>query len=412
MKRSIKIGEHSIPLWLIVVLLISIISVGVLADYIWKTIFLSVEIKEPLEIVSYPSILSLYPGETKEFNVTLRNHASRNYTVILNFSLDNETYQNLYVTFSHETYTVVSGQQNLLAWLKVEPYAPPTNTSLTIDLRRVYGIFSRISSGKIAYDTFSAFDGTATDVPWTIVQDLYRGGNWTVEDGKFKSKAEMGNGVMAYITGIEVTDCVFEVKVKPMLLTQEGPELILIWGLEDYRYFLLSFDYYASGNALRAMNSEGVIGWSSFTMTPATWYTMKVEIFGYTMKCYVDGMLKLNVTDSEIGESPPRNVGIGGFYNGEWGYWDDVKVWKSNIITMTNLQEGQRVELYDSADNLKASDIIGEGETNATLDVSTLTFPFEGYFKIYSTTGTVLHTTLIYEDIWGGDIYSLEVEEA
>jgi len=36
MKSSVKIGEHTIRLWVIATLLISVICVGVLADYVWK----------------------------------------------------------------------------------------------------------------------------------------------------------------------------------------------------------------------------------------------------------------------------------------------------------------------------------------------------------------------------------------
>jgi hypothetical protein len=136
-KNSVKIGEHTIRLWVITALLISVICVGVLADYIWKNIIIPVEVKEPLEIVSYPSKLTLFPGERKEFNVTIMNCASRNYAVILDFALDNVTYQDSYVTFSNESYTVIPGQQNLTAWLKVQPNAPPTNASLTIDFWRI-----------------------------------------------------------------------------------------------------------------------------------------------------------------------------------------------------------------------------------------------------------------------------------
>ena len=158
MKRSIRIGKHSIPLWIIVVLLISIIPMGVLADHVWKTIIISMEVKEPLEIVSYPSKLTLFPGEIEEFNVTVMNYASRNYTVILDFSLDNATYQESYVTFSDDIYKVISGQQDLTAWLKVESDAPPINTSLTIDLRRM------------ATTGFSdEFNAVTLDPRWTIV---------------------------------------------------------------------------------------------------------------------------------------------------------------------------------------------------------------------------------------------------
>jgi len=61
--------------------------------------------------------------------------------VILHFSLDNTTYQDSYVAFSNETYTVITGEQNLTAWLKVEAHAPPINASLTIDFKRIEGVW-------------------------------------------------------------------------------------------------------------------------------------------------------------------------------------------------------------------------------------------------------------------------------
>lgn len=137
MKSSVKIGEHTIRLWVIAALLISVICIGVSAYYVWKTIIIPVEVKEPLEILSYPSKLTLFPGEIKEVNVTIMNYASRNYTIILDFVLDNLAYQDNYVTFSNENYTVIPGQQNLTGWLKVQSNAPPINTSLIIDFWRI-----------------------------------------------------------------------------------------------------------------------------------------------------------------------------------------------------------------------------------------------------------------------------------
>jgi hypothetical protein len=132
--KGIKIGEHIIPLWLIVILSISGIAAVVIANYAWNRLIIPFEVKDPIEILYYPSELSLFPGETEEFNMTIQNYASANYYVILDFHLSNTTYQDNYVTFSNETYTVIPGQQNLSAWLRVEPNAPPINTSLTIDL--------------------------------------------------------------------------------------------------------------------------------------------------------------------------------------------------------------------------------------------------------------------------------------
>jgi len=133
---------------------------GTLGYYVWKTLTVQVEVKEPIEILQYPSSLSLYPGETKEFNVTIDNHASVNYSVVLDFQLGNTTYQNIYTTFSNEIYAVVSGQQNLTAWMQVRADAPAMNTTLAISFAR--GIYPsglvgywRLDEGKgdIAFDS-------------------------------------------------------------------------------------------------------------------------------------------------------------------------------------------------------------------------------------------------------------------
>ena len=156
--KSVKFGKYVVPLWLVIVLLVSGFG-GVLGYYVWKTLTIPIEVKEPLEILYYPSELSLYPGETEEFNVTMENHASANYSVTLDFSLDNTSYQDSYVTFSDEIYTVTPGQQNLTAWLMVESYAPPVNASLTIDFMRI--------SEEVSF--FDDFNTSALNTRWNII---------------------------------------------------------------------------------------------------------------------------------------------------------------------------------------------------------------------------------------------------
>lgn len=113
--------------------------------------------KEPIEILYYPSDLSLYSGETKIFNVTVENRASLNYSVLLDFTLSNATYQTSYVTFSNTIYTVVSGTQNLTAWMTITPDAPPINTTLSIDFHR--GVYPY---GLVGYWKFDEGSGTIT----------------------------------------------------------------------------------------------------------------------------------------------------------------------------------------------------------------------------------------------------------
>jgi hypothetical protein len=172
--RTFKVGRHVIPLWLIIVLLISGIG-GTLGYYVWRTLTIQVEVKEPIEILQYPSSLSLYPGETKDFNITVQNHASVNYSVIIDFHLNNTAYQTSYVNFSNEVYTVIPGQQDLRAWLSVVSEAPPTNVSLTIGFSRNAYPYSLIN-GLIGYWRFDEGSGT------TVFDSSGNGNNGTLEN--------------------------------------------------------------------------------------------------------------------------------------------------------------------------------------------------------------------------------------
>jgi len=133
--RCVSIGKYAIPLWVLGVALAGI-CIGAFALYMALTFTIPFEVKEPIEILYYPSKLSLYPGDITYFNVTVQNNALQNYTVFLDFSLGNETYENDYVTFSNATYFVRSGVQNLTAWVIVSINAPPISTTLKVTLYR------------------------------------------------------------------------------------------------------------------------------------------------------------------------------------------------------------------------------------------------------------------------------------
>lgn len=133
--RVLKVGRHVVSLWLVAVIVISLFG-SVLGYMVYTTISVPLEVNEPIEIVGYPSQFSLYSGETINFNVTVNNHASLNYSVILNSQLSNSTYQTSYVAFSDLTYAVVPGIQDLAAWLRVASDAPATSVTVTIEAVR------------------------------------------------------------------------------------------------------------------------------------------------------------------------------------------------------------------------------------------------------------------------------------
>jgi hypothetical protein len=109
------------------------VSIGVLAGYAWQPASIPLEVKEPLEIMDYPSGISFYPGETVNFDITIRNLASVTYFVELDFRLNDTEYQAKYVTFSSYNYSISPGTQKLTAWLTISPTAPPANLSIIID---------------------------------------------------------------------------------------------------------------------------------------------------------------------------------------------------------------------------------------------------------------------------------------
>jgi hypothetical protein len=111
---------------------VSIFSVRTLANQSLMPTSIPIVVKDPIEILYYPSGFILFPGETQEFDVTLRNIGPMNYSCILEFSLNDTAYQNKYIEFSNEIYTVVPGTQTFSAWLTVSPAAAPAALLLTI----------------------------------------------------------------------------------------------------------------------------------------------------------------------------------------------------------------------------------------------------------------------------------------
>lgn len=113
-------------------LLISIVTLGSFAAYAFQAVSIPLEVKEPIEILDYPSGFSLYPGETVTFEITVQNLASVTYFVEFDFRLNDTEYQAKYVTFSNHNYSVVPGTQKLSAWLTIAPTAPPANLMVTV----------------------------------------------------------------------------------------------------------------------------------------------------------------------------------------------------------------------------------------------------------------------------------------
>jgi hypothetical protein len=110
-------------------------SIGVAGGYALQSESVSLEVKEPLEVVTPDSSLSLFPGETLQLEIVVENRASVSYNACLIFSLNDTDYQK-FVTFSNNVYTVEPGRNNLEAWLSVSNTAPAAELELTVNITR------------------------------------------------------------------------------------------------------------------------------------------------------------------------------------------------------------------------------------------------------------------------------------
>ena len=114
------------------ILLISIISISGFAVYAMQPVSIPTEVKEPLEILDYPTSFSLYPGETQNFTFTVQNSASVNYFQEFEFIVNDTSYQK-YVTFSNTNYSIQPGIHTLNAWFTISSNAPAANFVITIN---------------------------------------------------------------------------------------------------------------------------------------------------------------------------------------------------------------------------------------------------------------------------------------
>jgi hypothetical protein len=202
--KTLTLGKRVVPIWFVAVLIVSVVGSTVLGYVAWTTLNIPVEVKEPIKILDYPTMLSLFPGDTEQFTVSLENQASNDYTIFLEFSLHDSQYQSNYVTFSDKVYTLQPGQHELSAWFAVKSTAPAVNTTLTVSFSRVES--TPLPSGLMAYWKLDEGAGTTvSDSSGNNYQGTIQGANWI--DGKF-NKALNFDGVSSYVNipSLPVTD--------------------------------------------------------------------------------------------------------------------------------------------------------------------------------------------------------------
>ncbi len=167
----------------IIALTILLISTGFISVYaVLQAPTGTVEVKEPLEILSFDSELSFYPGETLQFNVLVENHASVSYNASLIFSLNDTAYQQHFITFSNKIYEIQSGTNNLEALLSVANTAPATELELRVNVTRDITVLPTPTPSQTPSPTSSP-----TSVPSGLDPSLTlfaAGTTWAANNGK------------------------------------------------------------------------------------------------------------------------------------------------------------------------------------------------------------------------------------
>lgn len=335
--RKIKVGSRLVPLWIIVVLLVS--GVGASAYYAWRTLTVSLEVKEPLEILSYPSQLSLFPGETAAFNVTLRNIASVNYSVVLDFSLDNPVFQDSYVIFSNEVYTVVPGEQVLAAWLRVESSAPPVNASLTIDLRRETYPYGLVGYWK--FDERSgivAFDSSNNDNHGILM-------NGSLRVSGRRNKGLHLDGIDDYVrieasNSLNIPKAVAVAAWAKVEGTTNDHQVILAQNYGHESCFVLEFQPDGKTPQFVVINSDGMRAdaVSSIMIQHGEWVHLVGAYDGVNVKLYVNGTLAgtSGLSGSIAVENKPVQIGA---HTASWdrnwfnGILDEIMLYNRALST-------------------------------------------------------------------------------
>jgi len=275
--------------------------------------------------------------------------------------------------------------------------------------------------GTVIDDVVGVNDGTIYGATWTTTA---KSGGYALSFDGIDDYVEIPDEPSLNPTNAITLEC----WVRLNAFTGDEQRFITKIGVEPAwapQYHLIWNEYL---DQFHFMIGIGGTEYSVFGVTASTgvWYHVVGTYDGSTMKLYVDGVEVDSAAVSGAIDVVATPVYLGKRVdNVEYlnGILDEVRIYNRALsadeiaerynyglkVRITNLLEGQKVELYDSADVLKASYTVGVGETEAILDVATLTFPFEGYFKIYDVDGvTLLLKTGIYTDIWGGDVYKFE----
>ena len=257
------------------------------------------------------------------------------------------------------------------------------------------GSINRTTEGKLFEDTF------ASAASWTPIS-----GTWNIESQQYSAS---GSGALiAVTTSFTAQNFVLEVDG----IAQSGsstPEIGVYFRYQnpDNFYWFTIFGWGNTKTVLlkRVAGASTQLVSVSESGTVGVSYKIRVVVSSSSIKCYRDNVLKASVTDTSI-----TTAGKIALYT--WGthiHFDNLKVYRTELITVRQLSPGQRVELHDSAGTLVTQLTVSGGSSQVQLDISTRSSrPPYRLIKITDTAGTTYEYTTqsgttYYDNIWGGD---------
>ncbi|MBA7540830.1 hypothetical protein ES705_33133 [subsurface metagenome] len=141
---------------------------------------------------------------------------------------------------------------------------------------------------------------------------------------------------------------------------------------------------------------------SALDYAPSGTDVIKIILLGTSIKCYINNVEFIDTVD---GTYP--SGGAGGFvWCKNTGDYDNLKIYKSEIITMNGLEDGQKFRIRKAGDVVVATSA-GAGGGQATIDLSgEADRPPYHDLQVLDDDDSVLFTDTVFEDnIWGGDIF-------
>lgn len=173
--------------------------------------------------------------------------------------------------------------------------------------------------------------------------------------------------------------------------------------------YALSFN--EDTNEIRLYRDWGQMGstYTGMSIDRGIWYDVKWKVYhtgigpGAAFTVWVNGTKIFDDVPVNPTHHPSGAVMVGTrYYNASF---DNLRLYKDTNITVNGLQAGQKVDLY--ADNGSLLGSATAAGVSIKLDVENISFPLSGYLTVTATDGsTVVLTTSILKDIYGGDVYN------